>query len=159
MNIREAKPNDEVWEKVADLFPRAIGWLNDPNEIGDYRFFIATDDNDFFLGGSVIEIGTLRFGPLSDVKTGFLEDIAVFESHRRKGVGMALLRASLSVAWREGCESVRGTVSYDATSAIALYRNAGFGFIPEEDPDAKKPDRIYSIVAINPERLREAGWR
>ena len=154
MNIREAKPGDDAWPQVADLFPRAAGWLNDPSETGDYRFFVASDDNGNLLGGSVVEIGTLWFGPLSDVPAGFLEEIAVLEPHRRKGVGTALLRATLDCAWQAGCESVRTTVAYDATAAIALYRGIGFGFIPEEDPDEEQPDKTYSIVAINPDRLK-----
>ena len=154
MNIREAKPSDDAWAQVADLFPCAIDWVDDPNETGEYRFFIATDDGGSLLGGSLIEIGTLRFGPLSDVRAGFLEDISVLESHRREGVGAALLGAALNCAWQAGCESIRATVAYDATAGIALYRGAGFGFIPEEDPDAEQPDRIYSIVASNPDRLK-----
>jgi len=139
---------------VADLFPRAVGWLNEPTETGDYRFFGATDDNGVLLGGCVLEIGTLRFGPLSNVPAGFLEDIAVLKQHRREGIGTALLSATLDCAWQVGCESVRATVAYDATAAIALYRSSGFGFIPEEDPDSEEQDKTYSIVAINPDRLK-----
>ena len=84
MNIRETKPGDDSWPQVADLFPRAAGWLNDPRETGDYRFFVATDDHGSLLGGSVVEIGTLWFGSLSDVRAGFLEDIEVLEPHREK---------------------------------------------------------------------------
>jgi ribosomal protein S18 acetylase RimI-like enzyme len=154
MDIREAKPGDVAWPQVAKLFRRAVGWLEDPGETGEYRFFVATGDSGSLLGGSVIEIGTLRFGPLSDVSAGFLEDIAVLESHRREGVGAALLHASLGCAWQAGCESVRANVAYDATAAISLYRSAGFGFIPEEDPDAEQPDKLYSIVVSNPARLK-----
>ena len=157
MNIRETKPGDDAWPQVADLFPRAAGWLNDPRETGDYRFFVATDDNGSLLGGSVVEIGTLWFGPLSHVRAGFLEDIEVLEPHRRKGVGTSLLRAALDSAWEAVCESVRWTVAYDATDAIALYRKMGFGFVPEEDPDAEQPDKTYSVVAIDPKRV-EAGY-
>lgn len=155
MNIREVKPNDALWQQVADLFPRAVAWMNDPSDDGDYRFFLATDESGAVLGGSVIDIGTLTFGPLSGVPAGFLEDVEVLEAHRRKGVGAALLRAALDCAWQAGCESVRSTVAYDATAAIALYRNQGFGFVPEEDPDAEERDTAYSIVAIKPQRVND----
>ena len=154
MGIREVKPCDEAWPQVAELFPRAVGWLEDPGETGEYRFFVATSDSGSLLGGSVIEIGTLRFGPLAGVTAGFLEDIEVLESHRGEGLGVALLQAALGCAWQAGCESVRATVAYDSTAAIALYRSAGFGFIPEEDPDAEQPDKLYSIVVSNPARLK-----
>jgi len=159
MNIREVEPNDDLWPQMAELFSRAVAWLADPADDGDYRFFAATDDTGTFLGGSVIDLGTLLFGPLADVPAGFLEDIEVLEPHRRNGVGAALLRAALNCAWQTGCESVRSTVAYDATAAIALYRNQGFGFVPEEDPDADEPDRTYSIVAINPQRVQDGYGR
>ena len=159
MNIHEVKSGDDLWPPVADLFPQSIRWLNDPNEKGDYRFFVAVDEPGALLGGSVIDIGTLTYGPLADMPAGFLENIEVLGPHRGQGIGAALLRATLDCAWRMGCESVRSTVDYDATSAIALYRKLGFGFIPEEDPDVEKRDAIYSIVAINPKRIARMNFQ
>ena len=157
INIKQTKTNDDLWPQVAELFPRAVQWMDDPNDDSDYHFFAAIDDSAKFLGGSVIEIGTLKFGPLSEVNAGFLENIHVLEPHRRKGVAVALLRATLQHAWQMGCESVRSVVTYDNTAAITLYRNQGFGFVPEEDPDAEQPEKTYAIVAINPERVK-AGY-
>ena len=154
INIKQTKPNDNLWSQVAELFPRAVQWMNDPSDDGGYHFFAAIDDSTKFLGGSVIEIGTLRFGPLSGVKAGFLENIHVLEPHRRKGVAVALLCATLQHAWQMGCESVRSVVTYDNTAAIAFYRNQGFGFVPEEDPAAEQPEKTYAIVAINPARVK-----
>ena len=154
MKIREANPRDGIWPQVAALVPVSVGWLNDPCDDGDYRFLFATDEGGNFLGVSVIEIGTLYFGPLSEVAAGFLEDIEVVEAHRKQGIGAALLQAALQLAWQSGCESVRATVDYDNSAALALYRSQGLGFIPEEDPDAPgEPDTTYSIVAINPARV------
>jgi len=84
MNLRQVKPNDDLWPQVGELFPRAVAWLDDPTDDGDYRFFSATDESGTFLGGSVIDLGTLVFGPLSDLPAGFLEDIEVLEPEHRR---------------------------------------------------------------------------
>ena len=157
MKIREANPDDVAWPQVAALFPKAVGWLNGATDKGDYRFLVAIDESDNLLGASVVDIGNLVFGPLSKVSAGFLENIEVVEAHRKKRIGAALLRATLNLAWQCGCESVRSTVDYDNSAALALYRSQGLGFIPEEDPDAPEPEKCYAIVAINPKRV-ENGY-
>ena len=157
MKIQTTQPGDAIWPQAAALFPDAVGWLDDQTDGGDYRFLAATDDDGTLLGASVVEIGDLVFGPMSDVPAGFLEGIEVLDAHRRKGIGGALLRATLDLAWQCGCESVRSTVDYDNGAALALYRSQGMGFIPEEDPDAAQPEHCYAIVAINPKRVA-AGY-
>ncbi|MBT3192136.1 MAG: GNAT family N-acetyltransferase [Verrucomicrobia bacterium] len=149
------KQGDEHWPDVADMFPSAVGWATDPAEGGDYHFFVAVAEDGDAVGGSVIEIGTLRFGPLADMPVGYLEDILALEDHRRKGVGTALLRATLNHAWEHGCENVRWTVTYDNLPALALYRSMGLGFIPDEDPSQTEPERQYTVVAINPTRAEQ----
>lgn len=152
--IKMVRPGDDAWPPLAALFPRAVRWMNDPKDGANYHFFAAVGGDGALLGGSVIEIGNMRFGPLAETRIGFLEDIHVAESERGKGVGSALLRATLDHAWAQGCENVRWTVQYDNAEAIALYRSLGLGFVPDEDPDAKQPERQYTVVAINPERVK-----
>ncbi len=156
MRVRESKPGDGLWPQIAKLFPRAVAWMNGPDDEGDYHFLAATDDTGTFLGASVIDIGPLGFGPLKDVLAGFLEDIEVLGPHHRKGVGKALLRATLEFAWQRGAESVRWTADYDNTAALALYRSLGCVFVPEEYPAAPKPERYYTVVAVNPAPSRPA---
>ncbi len=155
--VGQVKPGDDLWPQVAELFPRAVRWLEDPNDEDDYDFFAASDEAGRFLGGSVVAIGRLRFGPLSETTIGFLEDIEVLEPHRRKGAGAALLRATLDHAWSRGCENVRGQVAYDNPAGIALYRSMGLGFVPDEVPGVEPPEKQYTIVAINPDRV-SAGY-
>ena len=159
MNIQvtQTKPDDALWPQVADLFPTAVHWLNDPKEHGNYHFFAATDDALLFLGGSVIDIGSMKFGPLSETVIGFLEDLQVLEAHRRKGVGSALLLAMLNHAWQSGCHNVRWTVGYQNEAAIALYQKLGFGFVPDEVPGVQPPETQYTVIAVNPERA-QAGY-
>lgn len=150
VKVTQCSPSDPLWPQIAEMFPRAIKWLDDPNDDGNYHFFAATDDDGAFVGGSVIDIGNLRFGPLSDMQIGFLEDIQVSTPHRRQGVGTALLRAVLNLAWECGAQNVRFTVDYDNTAGIALYKSMGFAFVPEEDPDSENPEKCYTVVTVNP---------
>ena len=157
IHVGQVTPGGDLWPKVARLFPRAVRWMNDPKDEGNYRFFAATDDGGFFLGGSVIDIGRMRFGPLSETVVGFLEDLEVLAPYRRHGVGAALLLVTLDHAWRSGCHNVRWTVDYANTAGIGLYQSMGLGFVPEEDPDTDQPEKRYTVVAINPRRV-EAGY-
>lgn len=153
MDIHEVNPDSRLWPEAAELFPESVDWLKSPDDDGNYRFFAAVDEKNIFLGGGVIEISTMGLGPLSDVKAAFLEGIEVLKPYRRNGVGRALLLAMLDAAWKAGCESVRSTVEYKNHAALQLYRTTGFGFVPAEDPDAAQPDKVYSIVVVNPDRI------
>lgn len=152
IDVTESRPGDDRWPEIAKLFPRAVGWLEDPNDDGEYHFFTATDEAGCFLGGTVLEVGPLTFGPLADMTVGFIEDIEVLEPYRRRGAGCALLEALLEFAWRSGAHNVRSTVTYTNAPAIGLYRKLGFAFVPEEDPGSEDPQMCYTIVATNPTR-------
>lgn len=154
LQITKAKPGDVLWPDVCRYFPRAVRWLNDPKDDGHYHFFVATDDKKKFLGGCVIDVGSLRFGPLAKQTTGFLEDILVLKKNRKRGIGTALIRKALEFAWRSNAQHVRWTVNYDNPMGIAFYRSLGVAFIPEEDPAAKKPEKYYTVVATNPKLMK-----
>lgn len=154
MKITKAKPGDALWSDICRHFPRAVRWLNDPKDDGHYYFFVATDDKKKFLGGCVIDVGPLRFGPLAKQTAGFIEDIIVLKKNRKRGIGTALIRKALEFAWRSNAQHVRWTVNYNNPTGIAFYRSLGMAFIPEEDPTAKKPEKYYTVVAINPKRMK-----
>jgi len=148
--VQECGPDSETWGGIAELFSEAVAWTEDHNDTGDYHFLAATDEGGLLVGGCVIDIGPMGFGPLSEQTIGFLENIEVLEEHRRRGVGKALLRAALDLAWKKGAWSVRWTVDYENVAGIALYSSLGLAFVPEEDPDAEKPEKRYTVVATNP---------
>ena len=150
ISVRTVGPESDEWGGVVKLLPRAVVWSEDPNDTGDYHFLAATDETGRFLGGCVIDIGPMGFGPLAEETIGFLEDIEVIEEHRRRGVGRALLRSALDLAWERGARSVRWTVDYGNAAGIALYSSLGLAFVPEEDPDAEHPEKCYTVVAANP---------
>jgi len=150
ISVGKVGPGSDEWGGVAKLFARAVAWSEGPKDTGDYHFLVATDETGLLLGGCVIDIGPMGFGPLAEETVGFLENIEVLDEHRRKGVGKALLRAALDLAWERGARSVRWTVDYDNTAGIGLYSSLGLAFVPEEDPDAEAPERCYTVIAANP---------
>lgn len=156
IDIRKVEPSDQLWPSVEECFPRAVKWMNDPKDDGHYHFFAAVDDQGEMVGGSVIDIGDLRFGPLSKMTIGFLEDIEVDEEYQRKRVGTALLRAVLQYAWDAGAQNVRWTVDWKDEAAIALYKSQGVAFVPE-GKDTEHPEKYYTMVAVNP-NLMQAGY-
>lgn len=55
--------------------------------------------------------------------------MGVIESHRRRGVGRALLETTLRAAWKKGLTRVELTVRFDNEPAKRLYES--FGFVTE----------------------------
>ena len=149
--VKECERDTDVWREIAALFGRAVAWAEDPGDTGSYHFLAATDEAGSFLGGSVIDISPMGFGPLAETTVGFLEDIEILGAHRRKGVGKELLRAVLNFAWKHGAASVRWNVDYENAAGIALYSRPGLAFVPDEDPDSEHPEKCYTVVAANPE--------
>lgn len=157
--VIQVRPDDEWWPQVSRQFPRQIDYMNSAEDGGNYFFFAAVSTDGEFLGGSVIDIGPMRFGPLADSVAGFLEDIEVLRAHRRKGVGSALLLAAVKCAWDSGAQHVRWTVQYANEAGIGLYKSLGFAFVPEEDPSAVEPERYYTVVAVNPAAMKSGYAR
>ncbi|WP_215542392.1 GNAT family N-acetyltransferase [Amycolatopsis sp. CA-230715] len=60
-------------------------------------------------------------------KTGFIYDVIVVNALRRRGIGLAILRAGEGMARLMGLETLRLHVVGDNFAARGLYRKAGFG--------------------------------
>lgn len=56
----------------------------------------------------------------------YITNIAVFESHRKKGIGKALLKAAADGAKERNCEFITLEVRVSNTPAISLYEYEGF---------------------------------
>lgn len=150
--IAQSKVGDALWRYVAEYSPETIRWIEDPADDGNYHCFLAVGPGNTFMGLCVIDIGPMRFGPLAQETVGFLENILVLPSHRRQGIGTAILSAVLKFAWQQGAKHVRWTVGYE-DEGLPFYRALGFAFIPEEDPHSESPERYYTVVAVNPQTV------
>lgn len=144
--VHKVADGERLWEFVEERFPQGVKYLRDPKDDGDYHFFVATADDGAYLGGSVIDVGTIDYGPLKEKVEGFLEDIEVEAEFRRRGVGTALLRAALGFAWSRGARHVRWTVSCDNAAGVAFYDACGCSLLPEKDE--QNPDDEYYLVVV-----------
>lgn len=56
----------------------------------------------------------------------YITNVAVFDNHRKKGIGRTLLRAAADGAKSRGCEFITLEVRVSNTMAIALYESENF---------------------------------
>ena len=155
--INEVTPEEDLWPVVRERFWRAVSWMEDPGDEGDYHFFVAVDGGGRFLGGAVIDVGPMRFGPLAEVTVGFIEYVHVAREFRRRGIAKALVAHAAEYAWGRGAQNVRGRVDYDDAASIALFRGLGWAFVPEEDPDSDEPVLEYTVVKPCPQVAPQGG--
>jgi len=55
-----------------------------------------------------------------------IENVVTHADHRRKGVGTALLKAALDMAWSQGCYKVMLMTSSRKEETLRFYEQAGF---------------------------------
>lgn len=65
---------------------------------------------------------TLEHGGL----VAWLDELFVVPDHRARGIGRALLRRALEVAWQNGCRAVELEVGAEHARAEHLYQREGF---------------------------------
>ena len=147
--VGKVEAGDRFWPLVCEHFPRAVRRLLDPSDHGEYHFFVAIDVRLRFLGGAVIDVGPIDYGPLAGRMEGFLEDIEVGEAFRRQGVGRALLRAAVDYAWGREAHHVRWTVACANTVGVAFYDGLGLAMLPDSDSENPE-DKYYLVVATSP---------
>lgn len=148
--IEKVTQGDALWPLVCEHFPRSVKWLEDPEDHGDYHFFVAVDTDGSFLGGVVIDVGPIDYGPLNGRTEGFLEDIEVEEPYRRRGIGTALMHRVLDFAWQLGARHVRWTISCTNPVGVAFYDSLGVALLPDKD-ELNPDDEYYLAVATNPQ--------
>jgi len=104
--------------------------FDEPPDVEAVRHYLADERNIFLIayeGGEAIgflrgtELGQLR----SLRKQMFLYEMAVEESHRRRGVGTALVKALLRECRDLGCDEVFVFTDPANEAAVRLYRSTG----------------------------------
>ena len=143
-------PDCELWPIVLAHHAGSVKYMNDPDDQGNYHFFVAVDATDNYIGGAVLGCGPDSEGPLAGQVTGCLEDVEVTPEHRRKGIATALMRELLSFAWSCGAGHVWWCVSFDNPDGIAFYRSLGAAMTVQSDMVEGKKDEYYFVVVQNP---------
>ncbi|KXA91189.1 hypothetical protein AKJ63_01815 [candidate division MSBL1 archaeon SCGC-AAA259D18] len=121
MHVRDAKPQDlrPVYEIAQDSF-------KDPYPLRLIRHIHSTNPEGFLIaeiGGSIVGylIGVVRWG-----NVGHILAIAVDKSHRRKGVGTALMINALERLRKHGASQIKLEVRASNEGAQKFYERLGF---------------------------------
>lgn len=128
---------DPLFDDATD--PRAAAaYLRDPANV----LFLARDGRE--------PVGFLRGTALRQLKTKrrqmFLYEIAVAPSHRRRGIGRALVARFLEYCRRQRCEEAFVFTDPGNTPAVRLYRTTG---AVTETP----ADRMFVYAFPSPKRV------
>jgi ribosomal protein S18 acetylase RimI-like enzyme len=124
MNIRAYREDDEA--AVAALWRRAFAYTppwNVPEE--DIARKLAVQPEVFFVaesGGQIV--GTAMAG--YDGHRGWVYYVAVSPSHRRQGIGTALMRHAEQALSAMGCPKLNLQVRAGDHGAVAFYRRLGY---------------------------------
>jgi GNAT superfamily N-acetyltransferase len=81
------------------------------------------------VDGQIVSTCTVVFVPnltRSARPYGFVENVVTHEEHRRKGLGTAILKAALDLAWRHGCYKVMLMTGSTKEGTLRFYERAGF---------------------------------
>ncbi len=123
MNIRRLRPGDEgVVEALATRAPQTE-LLRD-----ERTFFLVAFDGEQAVGFVLAHELPRRHGDPSNL---LVYEVDVAESHRRRGIGRALLDELASVARKRGIVEGWVLTDEDNEPAMTLYRSAG-GILPQE---------------------------
>lgn len=127
--VRRAAVNDAA--DVAALLAE-LGYPNPQQDIESrIREHHASRQAAVFVaesGGKIVGLASFQQVPLFHAP-GYLGRITSFivsDSHRRRGIGRALVLAIEEFAWKNGCERIEVTSGDGRTDAHAFYERLGF---------------------------------
>jgi ribosomal-protein-alanine acetyltransferase len=103
-----------------------------------YAHFLIAEDEDRVVGYAIAQY--LTGNDVADI-----QNIAVVESHRRRGVGAEMLDALVSWIVEEGASAIMLEVRDDNTVAQSLYASRGFEVIATR-PRYYQPSGVDALV-------------
>jgi ribosomal protein S18 acetylase RimI-like enzyme len=126
VRIARLGPGDEaVVLAGADLFdaPPSRAWTEEFLARAGHHLLVAVDD-DGTPAGFVSGVETCHPDKGTEL---FLYELSVGETHRRRGIGTALVTALAALARERGCHGMWVGTEAGNTAALATYRAAGAG--------------------------------
>lgn len=107
---QQAFPDDPPWNRAEEAVPAKLA-------IQPELFLVATDDDNV--------VGTIMAG--YDGHRGWLYAVAISESHRRRGIGSALVREAEVRLAALGCRKVNLQIRATNIQVQAFYDRLGYG--------------------------------
>jgi mycothiol synthase len=110
---------EDAWMHSRDSFEQWEHWFVTSESFDPSLWFVAESD------GEIVGVAICRVRE-TEVGLGWVNVLGVLRSHRRRGIGEALLRHTFAEFARRGFERVGlGVDAESPTGAVALYERAG----------------------------------
>jgi ribosomal-protein-alanine N-acetyltransferase len=118
-----------------------INWVTLPEHYADFFFedllrrvpeaFLVAELEGEVVGYIMcrVEMGFSNLSRFSITRKGHIISVAVLESHRRRGLGRALVEEALAGLKSRGCSEAYLEVRVSNTPAITLYQHLGFAIV------------------------------
>lgn len=143
INIRRAKDSDIVfikknsketaWKSISEYQRKTLNkeeWSQHMDELfgrifkrDSHEIFVAEDETSSFLGYVWVGEG---MNMMTGTKHGYIYDMFVKENHRRKGIGMMLMKRAEHYCREKGYKEMLLMVSTNNQPARKLYIKQGF---------------------------------
>jgi ribosomal protein S18 acetylase RimI-like enzyme len=140
-----------------DVF--GVGRPDDDALRAGVRRLMDGGDTEFFLAGEpAVGVAVVRFrwSLILQREDAYLEDLYVRESHRRQGLGRALVEAACQSTRERGGVYIELGASEGDREAIALYEALGFTY-HADGPDGP-PVRVYARWVAEPPPWQRGEW-
>jgi len=133
VTVRQLTDAGDITDTVVAAFARLIPQLSSssPAPTADELVVIATSEADHLLvaegaDGEILGSMTLVVFRIPTGVRAWIEDVVVDEAARGRGVGEALNRTALDIAYGLGCKTVDLTSRPSREAANRLYQKLGF---------------------------------
>jgi len=122
------RPTSEIADAVSQLLPQLSSGAAQVDE-SSLRSIVASPATRLFVardGPAIVGMLTLVLVRIPTGLRAYIEDVVVRDTHRRRGIGMALTQAALAAAEAAGARTVNLTSNAKRQAANQLYEKMGF---------------------------------
>lgn len=144
MKIINISERHKLWQQIKMLFPRVMRWRNNHKDRDNYYFFGAIDSDSNILGGIVIDVGPMAYGPFRRDNIIFIED--VYNPNDNPDIISRLIKEVIRFAKAKRCRHIRGQIDYKDKIVLQAMRKLGFAIVPIDDHKSKRKTNQYLVV-------------
>jgi GNAT superfamily N-acetyltransferase len=129
-------------------------WRDSFADVGSYLrleggFTIVALDGEQAVGLIAVEWRQLP-PPLEGAVDGYIQDIEVEETHRRRGIARRLIAEAARTAAAHGAYQLRAWSAYDRVEAVPMWKALGFGLCPATIISAKTGGPVQGYFVARP---------
>ena len=132
-----------IEQPFEDQLARVSNWLKNDEKVADPSLWFLAMDGDQPIGLALCAVSDSE-----DRELGHVNSLGVLRSHRRRGIGLALLQHAFGEYYRRGYKGATlGVDAENLTGALQLYQKAGMSVHRQFDLYEKelRPGREVSV--------------